>query len=132
MDNIPESTSSIAYSPGDSLSHTYVVKAVNSCGSVTAYGGAAAADGADVTPPARVGDTLQGTRGIVTANFTWPASPSPDVTSYKVYGAASLTGPFPKNSVIIDITCEATGGNGEWGGGRAYNGNGDIPVRLVQ
>jgi len=49
-----------------------------------------------------------------------PGKPLPDVT-----------GPFKKNSVIVDITCEATAGEGEWGGGRAYSSSSDVRVRLV-
>lgn len=46
--------------------------------------------------------------------------------------APELTGPFEKNSVIVEISCEAEAGSGEWGGGRAYNTSSDLRVRLVQ
>jgi hypothetical protein len=43
----------------------------------------------------------------------------------------ALVGPFEKNAVIVDISCEAASGGGEWGGGRAYNSSSDVRVRLV-
>jgi len=43
-----------------------------------------------------------------------------------------LTGPFAKNAVIVDVSCEAEAGSGEWGGGRAYSSSSDVRVRLVQ
>jgi hypothetical protein len=41
-----------------------------------------------------------------------------------------LAGPFEKNAVIVDISCQSAAGEGEFGGGRAYNSS-DVRVRLV-
>jgi len=101
VDNISDAATSVTYTPGDTLSHSYIVKAVNSCGSVAAYSAAAATDGADAVAPARVPDAVFGVRAATTANFTWTASPSTDVSSYKVYGAGSLTAPFPSGWTLL-------------------------------
>lgn len=71
--------------------------------------------------------------GFVTATITAVTDNQGDLLGCPGAPPPSLTGPFAKNSVIVDVTCQAApGAGGEWGGGRAYNSGDDVRVRLVQ
>ena len=70
--------------------------------------------------------------GFVTATITAVTDNQGNLLGCPGKPAPTLTGPFAKNAVIVDVTCEATAGSAEWGGGRDYNAGNDVRVRLVQ
>ena len=93
----------MTHTPGNALSHSYVIKAVNSCGNLTAYGAASATDVVDVTAPTAIGNTLTGVK-TATAAYSWGTSASPDVTQYRFYGSSIPSGAFPAGWTLLQTT----------------------------
>ncbi len=89
QDNIAETATSITYVPGDSAVHSYVIKAVNSCGNIVSYTAASATDAVDITPPGPILNSLRHTKNGANLSMAWAASPAPDLNHYNVYGAAA-------------------------------------------
>jgi hypothetical protein len=89
QDNIAQATTLLVFSPGDAASHSYVIKAVNSCGNVAAYAAASATDGVDAAAPANLGGTLLGGKSGANLSLSWTASPAPDLNHYNIHGAVS-------------------------------------------
>lgn len=89
QDNIAETATSLTYIPGDSAMHSYVIKAVNSCGNTVSYAAASAADLVDITPPGPILNSLLHGKSGANLSMTWAASPAPDLNHYNIYGTAT-------------------------------------------
>lgn len=93
-DNIAEASVSTTYSPGNGTSHTYQIKAVNSCGNASAYTSASAIDALDTTPPNTSGwNSLSAAKSGGAVSLTWN-SPAGDAVAYNVYRDTVPNSPF--------------------------------------
>jgi len=101
---ISSATTSTSDTPGDTSTHVYTIHAVNGCGNDTTYASSAtvAVGGSGGPPPAVTGVT--GTKTATDADFSWPASASPDVTGYKVYWSADPSATFPGGWTFLGST----------------------------
>lgn len=106
-DNIPETTLATIYSPGDGGPHSGEIRAVNSCGNVSAYTSASATDMQDVTPPDTTGwNSLQAASNGGAVDFSWGAvSGSAGYNAYRDVIPNSPFGPAQRvNGALITGT----------------------------
>jgi hypothetical protein len=103
QDGISPTATGLTHSPGNSLPHTFAIKAVNGCGNVSTFAtSASVADLADSSAPSAVpANSFRIVPNGAAALLTWSPSPSPDVASYRLRSSSASSGSFPGGWTLV-------------------------------